>query len=664
MSVSLSKIEVDDMVNIYIILFKYRFNYKNNFKNISFEEYILDIISNDIIYKNLPPEGWNDMRVEPLLIGICNRLSNSKNIDILFKNKNLSKITIMMASLEIRHFGFLANLTDFLTSKIKTGRLQFESPQDSLLMVASLTTFNVPCPALTTLLENIMSKPVKSSFLVNFFICFGKTNQKLPPNIVEHCIKLLSCKEAILSSSDIVKFFSAVTQMRLRKSETLTAITDRLRNIKNEYLTLHDNVNLLYNYYLSDVWVEDVIRTLKEPLEKASISDIDSFTTTENVKLLISLAYFSIGSPEIYFKSLAQICRNECLLTEWDKDQLKIFEVLARSSSLSIDLLATPQGIQDMLFRIRQSFKDTVPKENFTRFETVINSLVDVLYVQVNLGPYFVNVVKLSAEDDDTGVFYLDPYDKRSATIAFLIESNGKNDFYHQSHQWTSETKMRHRILSILGLRVIHLPYFDWNALDGTAPRRLYIRKLIENLRKRPVPPGVRFEEQLIIGLMRQNGEPQGLYKRTSDTPSSTRTFGETLEEAFEKSQINSEMKVFTPKGLYRWIDDTESIGTEIEEIKKIEKPVNILQSTRMGRKTATRNRVMKKDIGYNQAWKPGQLLETDKEEEEEENKKLTDYIAKYSQLKSVSTEFRNEIAARLQELTEMTHDEEKLSTK
>lgn len=61
------------------------------------------------------------------------------------------------------------------------------------------------------------------------------------------------------------------------------------------------------------------------------------------------------------------------------------------------------------------------------------------------------------------------------------IEVDGPSHFYANSQRYTAYTKLKHRLLSRMGYKVLHVPYFEWRKLRGAAERQEYMKnKLIE----------------------------------------------------------------------------------------------------------------------------------------------------------------------------------------
>lgn len=61
------------------------------------------------------------------------------------------------------------------------------------------------------------------------------------------------------------------------------------------------------------------------------------------------------------------------------------------------------------------------------------------------------------------------------------IEVDGPSHFYANSRRYTAYTKLKHRLLTRMGYKVLHVPYYDWRRLRGAKEREGYMRaKLVE----------------------------------------------------------------------------------------------------------------------------------------------------------------------------------------
>ncbi|CAJ1383225.1 unnamed protein product [Effrenium voratum] len=56
------------------------------------------------------------------------------------------------------------------------------------------------------------------------------------------------------------------------------------------------------------------------------------------------------------------------------------------------------------------------------------------------------------------------------------IEVDGPSHFYANSKRYTAYTKLKHRLLTRMGYKVLHVPYFDWRQLRSAKDREDYMR--------------------------------------------------------------------------------------------------------------------------------------------------------------------------------------------
>ncbi|KAK2196312.1 RAP domain [Babesia duncani] len=56
------------------------------------------------------------------------------------------------------------------------------------------------------------------------------------------------------------------------------------------------------------------------------------------------------------------------------------------------------------------------------------------------------------------------------------IEVDGPSHFYANSTKYTAYTKLKHRILTRMGYKVLHVPFFEWRRLRGAKEREEYMR--------------------------------------------------------------------------------------------------------------------------------------------------------------------------------------------
>ncbi|CAE7634602.1 FASTKD3 [Symbiodinium sp. KB8] len=60
------------------------------------------------------------------------------------------------------------------------------------------------------------------------------------------------------------------------------------------------------------------------------------------------------------------------------------------------------------------------------------------------------------------------------------IEVDGPSHFYANSKRYTAYTKLKHRLLTRMGYKVLHVPYYEWRSLRGAVEREDYMRKKLQ----------------------------------------------------------------------------------------------------------------------------------------------------------------------------------------
>eukprot|EP00392_Amoebophrya_sp_AT5.2_P012820 g12927.t1 len=81
------------------------------------------------------------------------------------------------------------------------------------------------------------------------------------------------------------------------------------------------------------------------------------------------------------------------------------------------------------------------------------------------------------------------------------IEVDGPSHFYANSQRYTAYSKLKHRLLTRMGYKVLHVPYFDWRRLRGAKEREDYMR---QKLKEEPTewldPEDAKYYEQRTTG--------------------------------------------------------------------------------------------------------------------------------------------------------------------
>ena len=60
------------------------------------------------------------------------------------------------------------------------------------------------------------------------------------------------------------------------------------------------------------------------------------------------------------------------------------------------------------------------------------------------------------------------------------IEVDGPSHFYVNTTKYTAYTKLKHRLLTRMGYKVLHVPYFEWRKLRGAKERETYMKSKLQ----------------------------------------------------------------------------------------------------------------------------------------------------------------------------------------
>ncbi len=61
------------------------------------------------------------------------------------------------------------------------------------------------------------------------------------------------------------------------------------------------------------------------------------------------------------------------------------------------------------------------------------------------------------------------------------IEVDGPSHFYVNSNEYTAYSKLKRRILTRMGFRVVNVPYFEWNKMKSTKEKENYILRKVDD---------------------------------------------------------------------------------------------------------------------------------------------------------------------------------------
>merc|ERR1711908_68762 len=139
------------------------------------------------------------------------------------------------------------------------------------------------------------------------------------------------------------------------------------------------------------------------------------------------------------------------------------------------------------LFRIRQAVTPSEPRGS-SEFAHDLSSIAQEICwkhaPEIEVGPYAIDFAGLAAQDGGPPLLWDDEKPGRSlARCCVALEADGPSHFYRPhppisapstEWHWTSGSKLRHRLLTGMGIRVAHVPYFEWARLETDHEKEAY----------------------------------------------------------------------------------------------------------------------------------------------------------------------------------------------
>ena len=130
--------------------------------------------------------------------------------------------------------------------------------------------------------------------------------------------------------------------------------------------------------------------------------------------------------------------------------------------------------------RHRAAAPETATTSPFQQEVAGVLSTFDRHYPEVNVGPYsvdFARAGRLRLPPD------LDPKEDM-VRHCVVVETDGPSHFYRGTQEYTALSKLKHDVLTGLGMTVVHVPYFEWSQTDD---RRAYLHDLLTAAEKNAV---------------------------------------------------------------------------------------------------------------------------------------------------------------------------------
>ncbi|KEP61271.1 UNVERIFIED_CONTAM: RAP domain-containing protein [Hammondia hammondi] len=259
---------------------------------------------------------------------------------------------------------------------------------------------------------------------------------------------------------------------------------------------------VVYALYRLDVWDPQAVRSSLASLENLGGAELLARLGLKGcANVLLAASYFSCAGPKLYDEILPHMLPMEAKLTKEGISQLKIVELACRVGHLPFSFKTLSAASRDLLLRIRSC--DLEPEEVcVSGLQREVSSTARTVgyhcFTEVQVGPYTLDFVKPVTQEDLVQMameeeerksipgfrrplrHINDPFEHELDIKGVVLEVDGPQHFYRDSFHWTSASKLKHRLLTGLGFRIAHVPYFDWLELHTEDVRRVYLRCALE----------------------------------------------------------------------------------------------------------------------------------------------------------------------------------------
>ena len=313
--------------------------------------------------------------------------------------------------------------------------------------------------------------------------------------------RLAAALEEVLSQRDCgqfaledrLKLLQAFGRLRWR-CKVLSALLESLSdNSQLDSLGVEALGGIIYELYRLDIWDEGLANGVCSRLRcmlvgpvAAAESPRPSLSTKTAANLLLALSYFAVPEVELQRRLVQELLRSKKIPQE-ALYQLKTFEMAVRVGHAAVTLkdlgglaarwlfsVRGASGIPES--RVESGFADEVSK--------VARNISWHHQAEVEVGPYLLDFAAVSRDEfQEEPEGWDDSKPGRSlARFCVAVEADGPSHFYRphgRPWHWTSTSKLRHRLLSAMRIRVAHVPFYDWLQLEGLAQKEAYLIELL-----------------------------------------------------------------------------------------------------------------------------------------------------------------------------------------
>ncbi|CAK9023304.1 unnamed protein product [Durusdinium trenchii] len=286
--------------------------------------------------------------------------------------------------------------------------------------------------------------------------------------------RLAAALDTVLSQRDCGQFpvedrlrlLQAFGRLRWRSPAVLSPLLESFSASVLDGLGVESLGGIIYELYRLDIWDENLANAVCSRLHKILVqngvghSHVDILSGKTAANLLLALSYFAVSEKELQRRLVQELLRSNKVPQE-ALYQLKTFEMAVRLGHTSVTL------------------KDLGGLE----VSNVAKNISWHHQAEVEVGPYLLDFAAVSRDGYEEPDGWDESKPGRSlARFCVAVEADGPSHFYRphgRPWHWTSTSKLRHRLLSAMRIRVAHVPFYDWLQLEGLAQKEAYLMELL-----------------------------------------------------------------------------------------------------------------------------------------------------------------------------------------
>eukprot|EP00921_Rhytidocystis_pertsovi_P006446 GHVQ01011007.1.p1 GENE.GHVQ01011007.1~~GHVQ01011007.1.p1 ORF type:complete len:890 (+),score=73.56 GHVQ01011007.1:6637-9306(+) len=343
-------------------------------------------------------------------------------------------------------------------------------------------TPDITSPQLVSLLHNLSCS---SMFPVNLI-------RKLGPTLHD---RIASGEDLTLEKQMLL--LGALSRLRWREQRVLNYILASLKAHRFDNLNTFEKMGFCFRLFTLDVWDESLVKGAILDVSKLQTGFLDHSHVKAAVNFLLALSYFSFGEASVYNKLFDELLRHELSLSKEGITQLKIVELSLRVGHLRFSFKDVSSAGRGFLTRVR-AIQLPPQLASSSGLQQMVGKTATFVsyhhYSEVQLGPYLLDFVRpltyaevtkrRQAPDSRNPLEAQDPIGLGLHRGGTVIEVDGPKHFYRGSRHWTSFSKLKHQLISSLGLKVVHVPYYDWVRLNSWVNRQAYLKNLLDKSHK------------------------------------------------------------------------------------------------------------------------------------------------------------------------------------